>query len=1021
MKKIRLLSAFLTVVMVFGMLTMLPVFAAEDTAEDGAVEEEKVVIVPAYDEELGEPTINYLRQEFETVEEKLATMTKYLTQGDYELYVEPISGEVAYKNRKTGEILFSNPVNANPFGDDTFTFSDDVKRELMSQILINYVDNGENKSMNSYVDACLRGQILVKKIKNGVRVEYTIGRAETRKLVPKHISRERYETLILANIPEEDTEAISHFGGYYTLLDPFDPDLTERELRELKASFPICEEMAIYVYDVKATDRELNITERYIKQYCPEYTYETLAEDHGITGYVGSDKAPPLFRLSLEYSLDKNGALNVRLPANGIRFDENTYQLTNITVLPWFGAGSSEFNGYTFIPDGSGALVRFEDVKGEQLIITGKMYGQDYAYQEVSGQNKEIMRMPVYGIVESAGYYTDALTQAEINQGIMPKERVYKMAAGFLAIVEEGDSLVEITTKHGGVTHKYNTVYTTFAPRPKDSYNLAEAISVGSNSTYTVVSERKYTDSLRIKYTMLIGDEEAEKVGYKDYYEATYVGMAKAYRDYLLEKGTISEFESVDETLPLYIESFGAINTTKKILSIPVEVLEPLTTFEDLKTIYAKLSESGITNINYKLTGFANGGLDDTAPTGVKFEKAVGGNKGFTDFVEFANQNGVGVYPDFDFANVGSFKAFDGISNGKHLVKTMDNRYTSKRYYDSTLQSFERGFSLAVSPSVYDYLFENFSKDYSKLSPNGLSVSTLGTDLNSDFDKEDPYNREDSKAFTADILAEMQETYSNVMVDGGNIYTLPYVDHVIGIPLDSSRFSSASEAVPFMGMVLHGCVNFTGTAINMAGDTNYELLKAIENGSNLYFTLSMQNTSLLKESVQFNEYYSVAFDIWQEDVVDLYNRLNDALANLQDKQIVDHEFILGERVPTAQELEENAKLEAEEAAKLEEEERIKAEKEETAQKLAERLEALGDQTESINKKDDDGFVYVPEEEIDPNAYVYTKYTCGDDGKIVKVTYEGNKIFVLNYNNFDITVVENGKTYTVGALDFVVVK
>ena len=58
MKKFRLLSAFLTVVMVFGMLTS-PIAALVD--ENG---EE---IVPGIDEETGTPTITYLKQIFNTL------------------------------------------------------------------------------------------------------------------------------------------------------------------------------------------------------------------------------------------------------------------------------------------------------------------------------------------------------------------------------------------------------------------------------------------------------------------------------------------------------------------------------------------------------------------------------------------------------------------------------------------------------------------------------------------------------------------------------------------------------------------------------------------------------------------------------------------------------------------------------------------------------------------------------------------------------------------------------------------
>ena len=49
-----------------------------------------------------------------------------------------------------------------------------------------------------------------------------------------------------------------------------------------------------------------------------------------------------------------------------------------------------------------------------------------------------------------------------------------------------------------------------------------------------------------------------------------------------------------------------------------------------------------------------------------------------------------------------------------------------------------------------------------------------------------------------------------------------------------------------------------------------------------------------------------------------------------------------------------------------------------------------------------------------------KYAC-DDGRIVRVEYEGGKSFILNYNNFEIKVEYDGVTYTVDALDFAVMK
>ena len=102
--------------------------------------------------------------------------------------------------------------------------------------------------------------------------------------------------------------------------------------------------------------------------------------------------------MALQYTLNENG-LEVRLAANGIEFDESAYQFQQVSVLPYFGAGSNEFTGYTVIPDGSGSIIRFEDFKGKSVNISGQMYGSDYAYHEITGQHSEVMRMPYYGIV----------------------------------------------------------------------------------------------------------------------------------------------------------------------------------------------------------------------------------------------------------------------------------------------------------------------------------------------------------------------------------------------------------------------------------------------------------------------------------------------------------------------------------------------------------------------------------------------------------------------------------------------
>ena len=1012
MKFRKFLSAFLTLLMLLSIIPtalITPIFAADEETEEES------------------DTIDYLTKVFESDEEKLATMELKVENDYYELYVETYTAEVALRNKKTGEIVFTNPINipetfvsANS-GKET-TSSADIKKQLLSQVVISYTDNDKEVNFYSFTEACERGQIKIKNVKNGIRIEYKLGKQETRKLVPRMIEKSRFEENILAYMVEDAT-AYKKVSAYYTLKDPEDPDLTEKGVKDLYVTYPITQQMAVYVFDKSASEREYNLVESYIKKYCPHYTYETLQEDHNLVEYENEDTDTALFSVSLEYYLDEYG-LSVRLPANGISFNESKYSLNSIKILPYFGAGDSDNTGYTFYPDGDGTLVRFEDLTAPRT-ISGTLYGTDFGYQTIKTSHMETIRMPVYGVVEDKEYsttetktvttegYTDefgdyiAGTTSQVEETTTWTEK-----RGFLAIIEEGDALATVTTTHGAyVTHRYNSVYTSFNPRPSDTYTLQDG-----SAKWTVVSKRKYTGSYRIRIIMLSDPSIAEAAGVTDYYEASYVGMAKAYREYLEANGILTRLteEDVEEDIPLYIESFGIIDTDDTFLSFPITVKTPLTTFEDLKTMASELADEGITNIKYRLTGYTNGGMTCTMPYHVKFEKNIGGNDGYVEFVKYCEENGIGCYVDYDFMYCQKNKLFDGYTSRNDAIKTIDDRYTRKREYSAVAMGMMSTGFIAVSPSVLMKFYNQFYSEISELGINSISVSTLGTDLNSDFDEDDPYNREDAKEFVTKVLSAMKEQIGDIMVDGGNAYVLGYVNHILNVTLDSSRHVYASEAVPFTGMVLHGYIQFAGTPTNMAGDINYEILKIIENGASPYFTLSYRNTEKLKEAA--SDYYSVSYEIWKDDLVKYYKQINEALKDLQTSTIVNHEFLIGEREPTESELEAVAKAEEEEA----EAEQEAWDKEYAARLLKAQREAYlnGEDPNSVTVDMSDYEEQVAkakELEEETEGYTYTPYTI--DSGIVRVTYEDGTQFILNYNSYDITT----EGYTVPAIGYIIIK
>ncbi len=1020
----RSLSGLLAFVMVFTLLaslSLIPVFAAD---EEGDIENSLTFNSDWYNSYYTQSNFSGRTEKFLTEEARLKAMKLYYTSGDFELYADEITGEVALKDRSTGNILFTTPYDT---AEDT-RITTDRKVELLSQVIINFSSNsGTTSTYNSFNHSALLDQINIRTLKGGVRVEYSIGEEESRILVPRAITEARFEEMIkgplLELFPDEDdvTTPYSKLTAFYGLYNEYSSRVED---------YPILKETNLYLLAGNTNGREMKQIESIIRRYCPDYTFEELDKDHQETGYQGNSLPPANFKMALEYYITEFG-VEVRFPANGLTFDESNYQLTDITLLKYMGAGPSNYKGYTFFPDGSGALVRFEDLTG-YYNRGGSVYGQDYAYQEIGNANQEVFRMPVFGVVTTNEVRPEVPT--------ISGNQVKQYSTGYLAIVTEGDALASIFTNHDGDSKfLYSSAYCKLAPRPQDKYNLAEAISISGSDTFTVVSDRKYTDSFRINYIMLTDENSPKTNVNRTYYDATYVGMAKAYRDFLEKSGQISRITETEEDIPFYIEAFGATETDETVLSIPITVKKALTSFDDLKLMTEELAEEGITNVNYRLTGYTNGGMKSTIPSKVKFEKVTGGNDGFRDFLDYAAEKGIGVYPDFDFVYMSETAAFDGFSYKSDAVKTIDDRYTTKRTYDAVLQTFITTGKICISSSVYRELYSKFEKSFSNLIGDKISfvsAGTLGSELNSDFDKDDPYNREDAKQFTKETLERLKKQYGNgIMIDSGNAYTIPYASVVLNAPLDSSRYLGASEAIPFFGMTFHGYVVIAGKPTNMAGDMNYELLKIIENGATLYMMLSYQNVELLKEDPVLSQYYAISYENWKKELfttydengnivsVGLYDKLNGALKDVQTALINDHLFVNCKRKLThteAANIEEDAKRQqsdrlVELEAKLKEAQQKKLVYDRIVSEYtdpAERdqiLENYGLDIDVITEDIENYTVLCEEEKSTAKLEEYKNILLSGinlditDGSVVYVEYDNGHWFLLNYNNYDVEV------------------
>ena len=876
---------------------------------------------------------SYPSTEYATPAAKLKTMTlklEYVYNKDkgykYQLWFDELSGEFAYVDtasydgtKGTG-IIFSNPYDIAVGAGD---ISNNTRSEMLSQIVLSYTDNTKNSTanMNSYSDAAAKGgQIVFANIKNGVRVEYAIGSLESKRLIPHWIEKTRYEEKILKVLNDawdymsDDEQYIydyqmSKVGVWYNFYNPEDslyknnPALLETYIEQ----YPVLETgMAIYVLNQTGAGI-LKKIEDIIKKYCPDYTYEELDYDHELTGYIGTDTEAALFRVAIEYTFDDHGLI-VDVPANSIRFNESLYTLNEIQLLPFLGATTlkdvenyiDRVGGYSFLPDGSGTIITYEAADGtaKNGSLGCTVYGLDQAYASLSEtevKNRQNIYMPVFGLTQESYITTNTPRRNRPD-----RVDISYVRTGFFAIIEEGDAYAKVYAQHmqtpTGGSSQYNLAYAQFQIQLADKVSLSDD-SAESSSVLSATAASRYTGDYVVRYLMLTDNDTAAAHEITDYYEPTYVGMALAFRDYLIAHGYIEKV-AAQASIPLYLEMLGAIQTTGSFLTLPTTEDTALTTFQDVIDVSQRLADAGITNQRYKLKGFYNNGLYSTIPYKINYMNVLGGKKGFKKLIEYAENasenasTDIRIYVDFDLTSVQKNQMFDGFLLRRDAAKTMNNRYATKRKYDPIYQVMERfGDKLIVSSASYMKFYEGFTERYTGITSKAISMSTLGTDLYSDFDIDDLYTRSDSEEFVENVLGKAMEEYGYVMVDGGNAYTLKYVSDIVSTSLDSSRFNISVASVPFIGIVLHGYINFSGSAINMAGDVYYEILKAIENGSYPYFILCARNSDVLKDDKNYYTYYSVNFDTWYDDIVKYYNLLNGELKDVQDATISDHVLI----------------------------------------------------------------------------------------------------------------------------------
>lgn len=771
------------------------------------------------------------------------------------LYLKAATAEVMYRNKTTNTVWYTNPPKR---ADDKIAMGNSAAM-LNSQFWFTYFDNSHKSAvMYSASDSAEADQVVYQRLENGFRASYLVGKQQHIYRIPLVIAKDKMEALA-GNLDEYDREEL--MSGYDLISLKNQTDAGDR--KTMLAMYPSLEKTDLYIFKYVGSN---NITMSVIEAFLllPEYLGQSFEELFEKAGYTDGDwrvdytdnglEVPeidsPVFSVSVEYVLDGDELL-VRVPYDSFAYDNTKYRITDFTLLPFFGAAKQGETGYIIVPDGSGALINFDNGKIKYPAYEKKVYGENYTIMPKKQQSLDEtqIHLPVYALHRNDG--------------------------SVLAIIESGDAEASIHASISGISTSYNQAYASFALIA----NREETESVLNISGGYNYQGNPLTCDLQLRYRFLAAGKD-------DYSE-----IALAYQDYLLANGLLKQ-QKLEKSVPLTLNLLGAIRYDTAVLGVSVRSTKALTSYDEAVKIMSRLRENSVDDMKIIYTGWNGGGLTNTPAQKIQYIKELGGKAEFKKLLEYTDKNGIAFYPDVELVYVSESSLFNRFRENADAARSLSNTVARKYTYllDLGAVDYDTAFqNYIVKPSVYKIWLNSLISGYEKdFRLPGLSLGTLGTDLNADYRKGSQTDRQQAKQIVTDMLRELTgERKMELSVKGGNGYLLSDISSITEMAVDSGHGYLLDDAIPFYEIVLHGVMPYAGAPLNKSSDFRKDLLKAVETGAEPYFEWMYAENYFLKDTDYNN--FGIHYADWLDEAAEAYREFNEALGDCRDARIIKHE------------------------------------------------------------------------------------------------------------------------------------
>lgn len=535
--------------------------------------------------------------------------------------------------------------------------------------------------------------------------------------------------------------------------------------------------------------------------------------------------------------------------------------LAAIDITPFLGASGGRMNvfseesmdwetvesyrtpGYVLVPDGSGSLIRFVDNTSTFNPYVGDVYGKDYATETY------------YNFM----YYDDV----PVNDPVMPVFGIthgYEQMA-FVAWADQGAEYMDIIVNPD---ETMSTSYTWAYPRFEYNISYFQLYDELGSGFFTQMDEI-FDYDVSMTYSFLFGD------GTKNTPSADYAGMAREYRQHLLDIGELTLMEEVRGDIPIRLDFIMADSENGIIGTNQVVV----TTAEDVGEILDQVAASGITNVNSGLIGWQRKGETLSKPASMSFSGSIGTKRDFRNLIEDMAEKGMDVSLSRDLITVNRKM----LNYYNTAVKAISNWYVSIEKGVLLPENLPvTNFSYATPVKAAQWL-ESLSEDVSSFS-NSFTVTGMTNVLTSNYNRDGAVTTlQESIQLYREAMEQASETLT-LNLENPNMYLWKYTDRYLQMPVGSSQYIYETDSVPFLQMVLYGTMEMYGPYCNFSFYTQDCVLRMIDYNISPSFILSKEPSWNLANSFSAN-LYSTEFGLYEELIGKIYWQINDVLSQVQ--------------------------------------------------------------------------------------------------------------------------------------------